>query len=403
MINFDKEILENKWIIGVSGGSDSMALLDMCYAAKIDIIAAHMNYLKRESADRDMQIVETYCKERNIPCHISFQREECTHNFQAFAREKRYHFYYELIKKYNAKGVLLAHQLDDVLETYLMQEHRHSIPEYYGIKETNTIMNCYVKRPLLEYTKQDLVCYCKEYDISYGEDESNYSRIYTRNRIRMDHINKMTYDEKLKLLEEIKCLNQEKETKQHQIIELYQLWNGEIAFLWELPLHQQEALIDMMIYETLHEHVSKKEITQIRSQLSHKHFRRKLHDYYIQSAYGKVMIVQEETKYSYVLEAISYLKTPYFAICDHGEVIQGITLKECDFPLTIRNVEKEDKIKLRFGTKNIHRWFIDRKIPINERKMWPVVENAQGNIIFVPKIGCDIEHFSNNPTLFVIK
>ena len=80
-----------------------------------------------------------------------------------------------------------------------------------------------------------------------------------------------------------------------------------------------------------------------------------------------------------------------------------MTLHEDDFPITIRNVEEHDVIELRFGNKKINRWFIDRKIPKKERKIWPVVVNAKGNVILVPKIGCDIAHFSNNPTIFVLK
>ncbi|MBQ7890489.1 MAG: tRNA lysidine(34) synthetase TilS, partial [Erysipelotrichaceae bacterium] len=58
---------------------------------------------------------------------------------------------------------------------------------------------------------------------------------------------------------------------------------------------------------------------------------------------------------------------------------------------------------LRFGTKKLNRWFIDRKIHRNERLRWPVVLNRHGEVILVPGIGCDLEHYSNNPTCFVLK
>ncbi|MFR0979969.1 MAG: tRNA lysidine(34) synthetase TilS, partial [Holdemania filiformis] len=48
-------------------------------------------------------------------------------------------------------------------------------------------------------------------------------------------------------------------------------------------------------------------------------------------------------------------------------------------------------------------WFIDRKIPPDQRRRWPVVVNCRGEIILVPKIGCNVAHYSNNPTCFVIK
>ena len=74
-----------------------------------------------------------------------------------------------------------------------------------------------------------------------------------------------------------------------------------------------------------------------------------------------------------------------------------------DFPITVRSVQPGDAIQLRFGTKKIHRWFIDRHIPLQERLLWPVMVNAQGKVIFVPKIGCDVAHFSNNPNLFMVQ
>ena len=59
--NVDGDMMNGKWIVAVSGGSDSMALLDQCIQAKIDVIAAHVNYQKRETAKRDMDYVKAYC------------------------------------------------------------------------------------------------------------------------------------------------------------------------------------------------------------------------------------------------------------------------------------------------------------------------------------------------------
>lgn len=403
MNDFKKEILEHTWILGVSGGSDSMALLDMCYQAHIKVIVAHMNYQLRDTALRDMQIVQTYCKEKNIPCHVKLQEETCDDNFQAFARRKRYAFYHELIEQYQAKGVLVAHQLDDVLETYLMQTKRKAIPEYYGIKEEITIMNCLVIRPLLHLSKQQLQDYCVEHHIPYGDDESNFSRKYTRNRIRLDIINQMSIQDKLKMRDEIQRKNKDKQIFEEEVIKIYEKWDGSIEELKSNAIEQQLALLDHMIYLEEQTHTSKKELMHILSVCGKTNFQRTIGNSTLQASYGFLKMVKKQELYSYTIKKVEYIKTPYFEIKNCGTTIEAITLQESDFPLTIRNVKTEDKIRMRFGEKRIHRWFIDRKIPKNEREIWPVVENAQGNIIFVPKIGCDIEHFSNNPTLFVIK
>ena len=119
---------------------------------------------------------------------------------------------------------------------------------------------------------------------------------------------------------------------------------------------------------------------------------------------GKLCIeLKDEVAYAYTYEHIQFEKTPYFCISQTGSSVEALTLTKDDFPITIRNAKKGDQIQLRFGTKKLNRWFIDRKIPKKERKVWPVVVNKDGNVILVPKIGCDIAHFSNNPTLFVLK
>lgn len=78
-------------------------------------------------------------------------------------------------------------------------------------------------------------------------------------------------------------------------------------------------------------------------------------------------------------------------------------MSEEDFPITIRSFQKGDAIQLRYGTKAINRFFIDRKISHKERKTWPIVVNCMGNVILVPEIGCDIKHYTNKPNCFVIK
>ena len=120
--------------------------------------------------------------------------------------------------------------------------------------------------------------------------------------------------------------------------------------------------------------------------------------------YGIVHIhVKDMPSYAYVLHEVACLHTPYFHTSLTGKSCEALTLYPQDFPITIRNVQEGDAIVLRLGRKKVHRWFIDRKIPSWERKCWPVVVNAQGNVILVPQIGCDIAHFSNNPSIFVVK
>ena len=103
------------------------------------------------------------------------------------------------------------------------------------------------------------------------------------------------------------------------------------------------------------------------------------------------------------MQTLEELHTPYFHIGKEGKGSEALTLYEADFPITIRSYRQGDRIAMRFGSKRVSRWFIDRKIPQAVRRRYPIVENAQGKVILVPNLGCDIAHFSNNPTCFVVK
>ena len=105
-------------------------------------------------------------------------------NFQNWAREVRYQFFYEVMMKHQCDGVVIAHHEDDVIETYLFQKQRKMIPECFGIAEKTEIQGCPIFRPLLQMTKKNLIEYCDEHQVPYGHDETNDSDLYTRNRIR---------------------------------------------------------------------------------------------------------------------------------------------------------------------------------------------------------------------------
>lgn len=394
------------WIVAVSGGSDSMALLHMCIAYELPVVAAHMNYQKRASAQRDMNGVRSFCAKYHIPLEIRMQEEECTGNFQAFAREKRYLFFGELIEKYNAAGVLVAHQLDDHLETYLMQKEKGAVAETFGLSTDTEIYGCRVIRPLLHHTKAQLEAYCRQHDVPYWVDESNMSDVYTRNRIRHTRIDPLSMTEKYQIEEEIKKCNERHDRLKDAARRFLQEWQYDCVSLCERNDDEQFYILYRWLHESCGVTPSKKMIQTLRIWIAQGgNGNRPCSDtYMVRKEYGMLHLIKiKGESYAYTLTNFQYLETPYFRLSDHGEIIEGVTVTEADFPLTIRNVHAGDAISLRFGTKKVARWLIDRKIPLEQRRIWPVMVNASGKIIFVSKIGCDIAHFSNNPNVFVLK
>lgn len=402
-----------KWLVAVSGGSDSMALLSMCQKAGIDICVAHVNYNKRESAKRDMRGVEAFCAQYQIPCFVYFvENYEKVKNFQAHARKIRYDFFKKCIRKNHLAGVLVAHHKDDVIETYLMQKKRKSIPSHYGINTEVEIYGIKVVRTLLSYSKEELKKYCIRNHVKYYEDESNFEDHYERNRVRHKIVEKMSEKEKEDIIAEIDEKNRCLKDMQKQI-EAYVNKCGKqmsLSTLLEAPINLQTKILRAFI---LHNSdlisVSEKSLQNaLHTFLHHKkgNSKHNINEHYDLCLEYEMILVCENKKeenYAYVLDHVENMETPYFKIGNTGKVIEGVTLHVEDYPITIRNARLDDKIKLRMGTKKVRRFFIDNKISHKERQLWPVVVNCEGKVIFVSGIGCDITHFSNNSTMFVVK
>ena len=101
-----------------------------------------------------------YCQDKKIILEKTTINNYQENNFENEARKKRYMFYEEILKKYNSKTLLLAHHGDDLIETILMKISRGSNLEgYAGIKEISNVKNYQIIRPLLKYTKEDIINY----------------------------------------------------------------------------------------------------------------------------------------------------------------------------------------------------------------------------------------------------
>ncbi|OCN05501.1 hypothetical protein A4S06_08600 [Erysipelotrichaceae bacterium MTC7] len=383
-----------------------MALLDMYRKKNLQLVVAHVNYHKRDTADRDEKGVCEYCKTYNIPFfayHVHHYEEG---NFQAQARVIRYQFFKTLVEEHHACGVLVAHHQDDVLETYLMQKKRNSIPTSYGIAKESVVKGVLVKRPLLHLRKVDLYAYCKKHHINYYEDESNATNAYTRNKIRHEQVMKLDDEQRQELLEKMQQENEQLETlREHVAPHVKKVLS--IQDLGSLSIVEQEQLLYMWLLTYSHYHqISKAYIAQVIERLQKKgnwacDFKK---GYEIVCEYGNIKLCKKTKQtYCYQYDELQYESTPYFAIAKQGATIEGIQVKESDFPLWIRSPKPGDTIQLRYGKKKVSRFLIDRKIAKKTREIWPVVENAHGDIIFVSGIGCDVFHYSNNFNMFVIK
>ena len=381
-----------KCVVACSGGPDSMALLDQLNKQGRDIVVAHVNYKHRDTADRDENIVKEYCQKYGIPVRVCYPIHE-KGNFQAWARDVRYAFFEEVADEFDTKLLYVAHQMDDVIETYFFQKKRNMICDYYGLKQESSRHGYKIIRPLLSYTKAELQMYCVENGVSFGIDESNLTNHYTRNVIRHTQIEKMSRKEKEEWILKIEEENAVWKKQRNQINLFLKGWNYDIQLL----LNQENAwlYLDSFLFNTLHHHFSRKYMEELCIQLK-SNVLIEIENYLLERHNNKLYFLPKPKDVNYKLNALKIGEYEDFTILSQGNRIEGFSVEASDFPLIIRRVRANDSIKMRFGNKNVHRFFVDRKISKIQRKYWLVVENKLGHVIFVPGLGCDVEHYSQN-------
>lgn len=174
-------------LLAVSGGIDSMVLVDLFSKLDFKLGIAHCNFqLREEESNGDEEFVKTQSKKYTIKGHYkSFDTknysEEKKISIQHAARELRYNWFNELLEKEGYDYLLTAHHLDDSLETFLINFTRGTgIEGLTGIPEVNGK----IVRPLLIFSRDEIENYAKENKIEWREDSSNASDKYFRNKIR---------------------------------------------------------------------------------------------------------------------------------------------------------------------------------------------------------------------------
>lgn len=183
-------------IVAVSGGPDSMCLLDNLIELKQElqikkIVVAHLNHMIREEAKSETEYVQEYCKNKEIECYVKFvdilkKSTELKIGTEECGRRERYAFFDEISEKVGANKIAIAHNLNDNAETVLMHLLRGSgISGLGGIKpyrEGKFI------RPLIKCDRADIENYCEEKNLQPKFDKTNKDNTYTRNRIRNELI-----------------------------------------------------------------------------------------------------------------------------------------------------------------------------------------------------------------------
>jgi len=177
-------------VVAVSGGIDSMVLLDLLNRVAepldLELTVAHVNYgLRGVDSDNDEKLVRTTCKKLGIDYEVLRKKPSSKKNLQEDARNIRNLFFRQVADEYESQIIVTAHHMDDQVETILLHLIRGAgLKGLSGISPLQIIGGLKIVRPLLSFSKKELMDYSSKRRVKYREDGTNVETKYTRNAIR---------------------------------------------------------------------------------------------------------------------------------------------------------------------------------------------------------------------------
>ena len=403
-INFDNYV-----VVGVSAGPDSMCLLNLLEKKTNKIIVCHINHNIREQSIIEEEYLKTYCQEHNLIFESMTIKEYKENNFENEARKIRYKYYEEILNKYNSNKLFLAHHGDDLIETILMKIERVSnIEGYAGIKRISKLKNYDIIRPLLPYTKEDIIKYNKSHNITYYIDSSNTNIDYTRNWYRQKvlpilkekdkniHLKFLKYSETLQEYNEYidREINKKLSTiYQNNIINIDVL-NKEDYFLKKNILYY----IMNDIYNNESNIITEKHIQNILTMINSNKPNLSINmpqSKILVKEYNKLYIkknIKEEKKYKIIFEDTTKIDSLEIKKVSEEELdgnnICRLNSKDIKFPLYIRNRKDGDYMILKNSNykKKIKEIFIENKLPISKRNNYPLLVDSDDKVLWIPNM-----------------
>ena len=218
----------DKLLLAVSGGVDSMTLLDLFSEASYPFAVAHCNFqLRGKDSDLDEKLVKSTCEELKVTFHkIRFDTKRYAKEHgvstQMAAREMRFSWFETLCNDFGYNKIVLAHHLDDSIETFFLNLARGtSLKGLRGIQPKNDKLI----RPMLEFSKDEILHFAKNEGLRWREDASNEETYYKRNLIRHELIpvlEKINPEFQKVMSENLEKLNYRYETSENLYREIFQ-------------------------------------------------------------------------------------------------------------------------------------------------------------------------------------
>lgn len=445
-----------RFIAGVSGGPDSMALvhvlqqLSSSWDWKVGI--CHVNHqLRGKEAEEEEDYVAAYAAAHNIPCWIErvdveAYRKRFTNNMQAAARTLRYEAFRRAGERFGTNVVGLAHHAGDQAETVLMRMLRGTGPGgLAGIRMRSEVGGLKLVRPLLRIRKVALEAYCAEERLEPRRDSSNDSRYYFRNVVRHEilpylmktspqvedslrRLAETSADESDYLEETARSLLQAglRETNDGWEMDRGFFLNAHIALQRRLIkiilncLGEERIQVDFAKIKRIQEAIAADLPTTIELRSGHNLLFRRSYErlqwvrleagyrqesvpYELQldvSRPGSVHLPDSDVRLTWWLEPAdgspARPRNEYTAIFD-ADRLPGT--------LEVRSRKPGDRVELLGlnGSKKVKDMFIDRKVPAALRELWPIVAYGESEIVWIPGCGRSRKALVDGRTRFILR
>lgn len=397
-------LAHRKIFIGLSGGVDSVVLLRLLVLCGFDVEAIHVNYqLRGEDSEGDELFVRSLCKELRVPLYVKKVDTRAIlsnqgGNLQAVARNIRYDFFQSFIEKHESGIIAIAHHQDDQIETFFLNLARKS-----GIRGLACMLEIDNEkiRPLLQFSKQEIIRFAKLNHWDWREDLSNQSLKYKRNALRnkfipemLQHVSNLdkavitlvnTFQTELKNIQS-SIFHLVEKTKSTGCLALKDFnllsQNQQVEFLFMLGLNASEIKSFYKLFE-----VQKGKYIETRNCL--RVFKEK-DGFSFERFFPKIDIKFSITKINKL--PISFSKNELFFDLD---LVEG--------EISMRPWQKSDRISPigMKGSKLISDVLNDAKLKAIERLQWPVLVDVDG-ILACPLISVAKKKIANQNSTNII-
>ncbi|MGM0847002.1 MAG: tRNA lysidine(34) synthetase TilS [Bacillota bacterium] len=439
MLNYERKVIdfirkhdliqEGDYILAaVSGGPDSLSLLHLLnkYKApwKIRVAAVCVDHMFRgEESLEEFLFVQKSCEEMDIPFYgerVDVQEvlEKRNEGLQEGARNVRYELFARLVKDEGFTKLAFGHHGDDQVETILMRLTRGSSMARSGMPVKREFHGAQIIRPLLSLAKTEILTYCSESGLEPKYDPSNEKRDYTRNRFRHEVLPFLKGENPL-VHKKFQQFSEESAEDEAFLLNLAQEQMNSF-----LTKGKDQVIVDIKGFRLMPLPLQRRVIHLILNYL-YKDRPSSLSSIHIQDVLAIIMKDSPSLSLDLPgnLKAIRSYNQCLFAFdgreggsgdfcytLNIGEKIElpdhrAFILQEAEdlnihgdsvifqkgsiaFPLRIRTRKPGDRMKVKGlnGTKKVKDIFIDEKIPVRLRDSWPVIEDDNGVVLWIPNL-----------------